>query len=162
MIKRVLTSLFLSAVLILNSACFGGGPLSRLDSILDYAPLFFQGLVISNVITPEQSTAYQAGIGKLEVIADNTKTCLSADVKPNSACYIDMGNEVKNALMQYYPNVGGNSKISQYVALINDIAQLIIKKNVPTSGGPLGDVADIDKALDAKIDELETLLKSTN
>lgn len=156
--KKILLSLILM-VSIFAQACTGGGPLSKLDSTLDYAPLFFQGLVISGKITQSQADSYKRGIVRFEAIAENTKSCLSADVKSDAVCYLDLGNDIRVAVGEYYPAVN-DEKISQYISLVNDIVQLIIRKNVPTVGGPLGAGEDIDKSLDAKINELDKLLKN--
>lgn len=156
--KKIL-SLVLALVFVLAQlACFSGGPLSKLDSTLDYAPLFFHGLVISGVITEAQSDQYVAGVTRFEQIADETKTCLSDNVVSDSQCYADLGVKVKTAITQYYPDAGGTGKVGQYLSLVQDIVALIIKKNTPQVGR--GAAADIDKSLNTKIDELDRLLKS--
>jgi len=152
---RIFGSLALTALLIVTSAC-SGGPLSKLDNTLDYAPLFFQGLVITHAITQAQADTYNKGVDRFETIADNTKKCLSDNVFPDSKCYLDMGADSYAAISEFYPNVS-NDKVSKYVALVREIVDLIIRKNVPSVGGPVG---VSNQSLDAKIDELNRLLNN--
>jgi hypothetical protein len=153
MIKRILMSV---TALVLSLTMIACGPLSKLDSTLDYAPFFFQGLVISGKITQSEADRYKQGVVRLEKIADDTKSCLSADEKPDAQCYLAMGSDARAALVEFYPAAGGG-QVGQYVALVSDVINLIIKKNVPTLGAPVGNV---DQQLDNKIDELDRLLKS--
>jgi hypothetical protein len=161
--SAALLSLVLLFALI-TPGCFDRGPLSKLDSTLDYAPLFFRGLVISDVITDEQATKYQAGVTQFEALADETKTCVS-DAGTNEqkfACYLTLGNKSRSIIAQFYPdiNTGSNSKVAQYVLLVKDVVELIIKKNTPQVGQAGPSPVDLDKQLDNKIDELNDLLKS--
>jgi hypothetical protein len=155
MIKRIIATLSMAVLLIANVGC--SGPLSRLDSTLDYAPFFFQGLVISGTISQAQAALYKQGVDQFELVAEETKTCLSEDIKTNAVCYNELRVKAQAAIAQYYPAVS-EGKVAQYVTLLGDIVDLIIRKNTPSVGASAG--RNLDKALNAKIDELETLLKS--
>ena len=155
MIKRIIATFSLLSLLIVTTAC--GGPLSKLDSTLDYAPFFFQGLVISGTITQDQADKYKAGVVHFENIADETKACLAADEKTDSVCYAELGTKTRSVIAQFYPQVN-EGKVAQYVALIEDVVDLIIRKNTPSVG--VGAPRDLDAQLEKKIDELDKLLKS--
>jgi hypothetical protein len=155
MFKRIFATLTLVALLVVTTAC--GGPLSKLDSTLDYAPFFFQGLVISGTITQDQADSYKAGVVHFERVADETKACLSEDVKTDSVCYAELGTKTRSVIAQFYPQVN-DGKVSQYVALVEDVVALIIRKNTPSVG--VGAPRDLDSQLEKKIDELDKLLKS--
>lgn len=155
MLKRIFATACLSFLLILAESC--GGPLSKLDSTLDYAPFFFQGLVISGTITQPEADHYKRGVDKFEVVADETKTCLSADVKTDSICYAELGTKTRSVIAEFYPAVN-EGKVSQYVALVEDVVALIIRKNTPQVG--VGVARDIDAQLENKLNELEALLES--
>ena len=156
MIKRFIATLSLLSLLIVNVAC-NGGPLSKLDSTLDYAPFFFQGLVISGAITQAQADLYKGGVTHFERVADETKACLSEDVKPDSVCYAELGTKTRSVIAQFYSQVN-DGKVSQYVALVEDVVALIIRKNTPSVG--VGAPRDLDAQLEKKINELDKLVKS--
>lgn len=157
--KRTIGSIALSLILIFQLAC-GGGPLSRLDTVLDFAPLFFQGLVLSGAISQQHADQYKSGLVQLEKTADTTKKCLSDNVKTDVQCYSELATESRAVLSTYFP-VLGSGKVSEWAALVQDIITLIVQRNTPTvgAGGPV-DSAAIDKKLESKIDELERLQKS--
>ncbi len=155
MLKRVFATVALTCLLIATAAC--GGPLSKLDSTLDYAPFFFQGLVISNTITQEQADLYKRGVVRFEQVAVETKQCLSADEKPDSVCYAELGTKSRAVLTEFFP-AASEGKVGQFTALAQDIVDLIIRKNTPSVG--VGAGRNVDATLDKKIDELDKLLKS--
>ena len=159
---KPLSAILLSIVMVfaLVAPACDKGPLSKLDSTLDYAPLFFQGLVISNVITPVQAEQYKRGVDKFEEIADTTKACLSADVKTDALCYLDMGDSARLAIAEYYPAASGG-KVGEYVTLLKDVIDLIIRKNSPSVGVGTSPQA-VEEELNRKIDALDKLLKSNN
>jgi hypothetical protein len=157
----LLTKILLSVVVffgaLLAPAC-DGGPLSKLDSTLDYAPLFFRGLAISGAISNPQADSYIAGVRHFEQVADETKSCLSDDVKTDVQCYAELGTNTRSVIAQFYPAVN-EGKAGEYVALVQDVVALIIRKNTPQVGVGTSPV-DLDEALENKIDQLDRLLKS--
>jgi hypothetical protein len=156
MFKKITSVISILALCLVLVGC-DKGPLSRLDSSLDYGPFFFQGLVIGGKITQAQADVYKGGLQHLERIADETKECLSDNIKPDAQCYVDLGSNIRSALAQYYP-ASTEGKIAQFVALVQDVVNLIIKKNTPQVGAALP--GDVDKQLENKIDALDQLLKS--
>ena len=158
--KSVL-SLFLVFNLLVAVACAGGGPLSKLDSTLDFAPLFFQGLVISGAISQTQADKYKTGVTRFESIADNTKQCLATAITTvqKAGCYTKLGDDSRAAIAEFYPAVN-NQKVSEFASLLNDVVNLIVKKNTPSVGVGAPATEVTDKQISDKIDELNRLLKS--
>lgn len=155
MIKRILATVSLTCLLLATVAC--GGPLSKLDSTLDYAPFFFQGLVIAGQITQVQADQFKKGITRFEQVADNTKTCLAANEKEDVVCYSELGTEIHLAIVEYYPEAN-QGKAAEFVNLVQDVVNLIIRKNTPSVG--VGGPRNVDADLEKKINELEKLVKS--
>jgi hypothetical protein len=155
---KILLSIVMCWALIMPGC--NGGPLSRLTDQMDYAPLFFQGLVIAKVITPEQAQRFGRGANRIEVIATDTKSCLAEDVKEDIVCYNDMRSQVTSALNEFFPQTNTGA-VGQWVTLIGQIADLIVAKNTPVVGAGAPNV-DYNQKLDAKIDELERLMKSNS
>lgn len=155
MMKKLLVGLVLVFTLI-TTGC-SGGPLSKLDSTLDYAPFFFQGLVIAHKITQEQADTYKKGVTRLESIADTTKKCLDDNVVSDNSCYLTMKDDALAAVAEYYP-ASAEGEVGQYVSLVGDIIKLIVKKNTPSVGASASN-EDVDKTLNQKIEKLDRLVK---
>jgi hypothetical protein len=157
--KRFLALAFVTLFTISQIACFGGGPLSKLDSTLDYAPFFFQALVISGKITQERADFYKNGIVRGEAIADKTKTCLSSDVKSDAQCYADLATNTRALINEFYPR-STEGKVAQFAALLQDVVNLIVQKNTPVVGAGAPAHPVTEKQIENKIDELDKLLHS--
>src|SRR5688572_9059827 len=129
---KIFGTMLLTLALVIAQSC-GGGPLSKLDSTLDYAPFFFQGLVISGAISQVQADQYKRGVTRFEQVADETKECLADNIKTDSVCYAELGTKTRSVVVEFYPQVN-DGKVSQYLALVEDVVALIIRKNTPQVG----------------------------
>ena len=157
--KRLLALLFAVVFTVAQIACTGGGPLSKLDSTLDYAPFFFDGLAIAGKITPERAEFYKRGVARGEAIADKTKTCLSDNVKSDAQCYADLATDTRTLINEFYPR-STEGKVAQFAALLTDVVNLIVQKNTPVVGAGASAHPVTEKQIENKIDELDKLLHS--
>ena len=156
MLKKIVLPLVLVAMLISQVGC--GGPLGRLDDVLPYVPAVIDFAVRSGRVSADLGEKLKDDVSSGTTIVSETKQCLSANVKSDAACYIEMGEKWREVIGRNHVAQANDPKITVIFNLVTQIVDLVVRKNTQPAG-VRGGPQDYDKRIDAKIKELEREVK---
>jgi hypothetical protein len=150
MIKRIVVSLFLTMCLMLNVAC--GGPLSKLNKILPHVPTTIDTLVVSGLLDQDTGEVLKSDFNDGLAAVNKAKARLAAG-ESKAVVYADLANEWRMIVARNHFAQAGNAKINTIVGLISTIVSILVGQQQRTLSASAK--KDLDRQLEAKIDELE-------
>jgi hypothetical protein len=154
---RKFLALPLILVLIFQAAC--GGPLSKLDNILDYAPIAITLAVNHNRISAEMGEVLKDDISSGRQVAKETKARLSAaDTQlERYQAYVWGANEVRKIIARNHFAQANDPIIAEIAEVLQAIMDILVAQNAPDNlrSGPVSS----DDELDEKLNKLDELLK---
>lgn len=154
MLKRISLAVVVFSLVVSQIAC---GPLARLDSVLPYVPRVIDYAVSSGRISAVLGDKLKDDIDSGTHIVARTKKCLVDNLKPDSLCYVDMGNSWREVIGRNHVAEANDPKVTVIFGLITEIVTLLVSKhNQPAGvrGGP-----NYDRLIKERIDRLEQEVK---
>ena len=155
MVKRFLSLVMIAVFALSMTAC--GGPLSRVQDLLPYVPAVIDLGVRSGKISQELGDKLKDDLSAGQVAVNNAKTCLDANLKPNSVCYLELGNAWREILGRNHFAQANDHKVTTVITLITDIINLVVRKNTQPVG--VRGTTNFDREIKLKVKQLESELE---
>ncbi len=140
--------------------------MGKLESTLDYTPVFIDGLVIAGAVQPALAGKIKDDFtsGRASVTAAKLALSQISNKDPQkklktAEVYIGLGNTWRQIVGRNHFAAANNEKISEAVNLITSIIDILVAQNDVQPEGVRGAPVPSEQELNNKIDQLDKVLK---